>query len=258
MIKTKTYNLKIIETKRQIEVWDYEKPVFSEYGKRTGRKRKFEEMSTLEKAESIKRRDKYYRNKKEEIRRIVEMNMDKRSSFLTLTQDEKKSNIKGNIEIGNNEFEKFIKRFKRYLKNNYKINRIKYIATWELTKKGMMHYHIVLFSIPFIPVIKIAELWGHGSVDIRKIDHVPDCEIGIYISKYFAKDLEMKASNKKAYFTSRNLLKADIHKLSLDKSKFKIDDFGNPCFASEYERKDPITEEKSKVNYYVIKKSVVK
>uniref|UniRef100_UPI00403FBF67 rolling circle replication-associated protein n=1 Tax=Candidatus Enterococcus willemsii TaxID=1857215 RepID=UPI00403FBF67 len=114
-----------------------------------------------------------------------------------------KENIR-NIETTNDEFKKFIKRL-NYQTYKTKKSQIKYLATWEKQKRGAIHYHIVLFSLPFVPHDRLMEIWGHGLVWINKIDVDAAENRGRYLSKYFDKDLDLKEHKKKAFFKSQNL-----------------------------------------------------
>ena len=157
----------------------------------------------------MQRRKAYYLDKRFDIKRIIDCNYDDKSTFLTLTF---KENIQ-DIERANREFTLFIKRLKRYLKNQ----QLKYIATWELQERGAIHYHLVLFSVPYIDNKKLAEMWGNGFIKINKIKETVKTEaVGVYITKYFVKDLDKKANQKKAYFSSRNLIKPKETKKKLD------------------------------------------
>ena len=119
-----------------------------------------------------------------EIARLVDMNFDNRSKFLTLTFRE---NIQ-DIAYANNEFKKFIKRLNYELYHTKKAN-LKYLATWE--------NHIILFDFPFISVNRLTTIWGHGFVKINKIDVDSIENRGRYISKYFDKALDLKEHKKK-------------------------------------------------------------
>ena len=72
------------------------------------------------------------------------------------------------------------------------------MATWEKQKRGAIHYHIVLFSFPFVPHERLMKIWGHGLVWINKIDVDAVENRGRYLSKYFDKDLDLKEHKKKA------------------------------------------------------------
>lgn len=207
----KFYNTKEIKSKNITEyIINIDALTAYDFKRRPGRKRRdFEELTSIEKAESMQRRKAYYLDKRFDIKRIIDCNFDDRSTFLTLTF---KENIQ-DIETVNREFTLFIKRLKRYLKNQ----QLKYIATWELQQRGAIHYHLVLFSVPYIKNDKLSELWGNGFIKINKIkETVTNEAVGVYITKYFVKDLEKKANQKKAYFCSRNLIKPKETKKKLD------------------------------------------
>lgn len=207
----KFYNTKEIKSRNITEyIFNIDALTPYDFKRRPGRKRRdFEELSSIEKFESMQRRKAYYLDKRFDIKRIIDCNFDDKSTFLTLTFRE---NIQ-DIERANREFTLFIKRLKRYLKNQ----QLKYIATWELQQRGAIHYHLVLFSVPYIKNDKLSELWGNGFIKINKIkETVKNEAVGVYITKYFVKDLEKKANQKKAYFCSRNLIKPKETKKKLD------------------------------------------
>lgn len=183
-------------------VYDFER---GEVGKR----RDFDELSTLEQMQSIRRKERYYRDKIFYIRRLVDCNYDDKSSFLTVTF---KDNIT-DIKLAHKEFDNFMKRFKRYLKRT----KIKYIATWEKQKRGSIHYHIILFDVPFIKANKMEEIWGNGFIKINKIaKSVKQWEIGVYLTKYFVKDIDKKQRYSNAYSKSTNLIEPVEYRERLD------------------------------------------
>ena len=159
--------------------------------------------------QSIRRKERYYRDKIFYIRRLVDCNYDDKSSFLTITFKENITDVK----LAHNEFEKFMKRLKRYLKRT----KIKYIATWERQKRGAVHYHIILFDVPFMDVNKLEEIWGNGFVKINQIaKSVKQWEIGVYLTKYFVKDIDKKERYSNAYSKSRGLIEPNEYKQKLD------------------------------------------
>lgn len=122
-----------------------------------------------------------------EIARLVDENFDHNTKFLTLTFKENMQNI----DATNDEFKKFIKRLNYQLFKTKK-SRIKYLATWEKQKRGAIHYHIILFSFPYVPHERLMDIWGHGLIWINKIDVDAAENRGRYVSKYFDKDLDIK------------------------------------------------------------------
>lgn len=242
----KGYNQKIIETSTYIEIWDYEKPVFyrqiepkdekkqrHEWLEEKTTRKQFDELSAQSQYDSLKRKQKHYKNMRFEIARLVNMNFDNKTKFLTLTF---KENIQ-DIDYTNSEFKKFIKRLDYKLYKTKK-SQISYLATWEKQKLGAIHYHIVLFNFPYIPHKALVTIWGHGSVNIKKIDVDSIENRGRYISKYFDKDLELKEHKKKSFFKSQNL------KLPKETKKLTNKEYDlankNVLFTKDYVRKSPV------------------
>lgn len=223
------------------------------------KKRKFEELSEEEQKESLRKRVKYYLDRKFVIKRLVDCNFDDKSTFLTLTFRENMQDI----EKANKEFTLFMKRLKRYLKRP-----VKYIATWELQLRGAIHYHLVLFSVPYIDNKKLSELWGNGFIKINQIKNkVKDDAIALYITKYLVKDLENKEKQKKAYFSSRNLKKPEQRKDLLDYDAINEILIGEKdlLYSKEFTVQEYIgTDEKGKKMFeeinkiYLVKKNVCK
>jgi len=143
------------------------------------------------------------------LRRLINANTGKwneREKFFTLTF---KENVTDH-EKANAEFRSFIKRL------NYKIFKkhsgLKYVCVVERQERGALHYHIVLFNMPFVHVNELSEIWGHGFVRINEIKDVDN--LGVYVVKYIEKTMyEMqekksaKVKDKKLYFASRGLCK---------------------------------------------------
>jgi hypothetical protein len=153
-----------------------------------------------------------------------------RPKFLTLTF---KDNIK-DLKTANMEYKKFIKRLNYYIKTEIDNNYIgvQYVAVVEFQKRGAVHYHVLLFNMPFIKWNVILEKWGLGGAYIEGFrdksnkevslvyDEEKDCfmadksevhNIGAYITKtmeYMAKSFDDdRLRGEKCYFTSRNLKK---------------------------------------------------
>ncbi len=229
----KYYNTKIIHTKSNVELWRYKRPIKIGYSKDTSTSNKSKNKKGYERVESLIKRKNYYKNRQNEVRRIVDLNFDDKTSFLTLTQDSKEPFCK-DIKVSNYNFDKFIRRLKYYLEKNFPDMPLKYLATWERTKSGLIHYHVILFSFPFIPTSKIEELWRLGFVKINKIKKIDSKKRGLYISKYFSKDLDKREYKSKAYFKSRNLKVPKAYKIFIPDEKFSPNQFGEPSYSSQY------------------------
>lgn len=138
------------------------------------------------------------------MRRIINANHGQypgcSTKFLTLTFREHITEV----EQANHEFKKFIKRL------NYKFfdsgnSNLRYLAVPEYTKKGRIHFHVVLFNLPFIRWKMIEDTWKNGFIKINRCEDVTN--LGAYVSKYITKESNQRLKGKKRYFCSRNLFK---------------------------------------------------
>ena len=99
-----------------------------------------------------------------------------KSSFLTLTQ---------RIDYKNNDFEmlhkektKLLQALKRHFGLRY------YVSVSEFTKKGVIHYHLILFRVPYIPKFFISRYWTLG---FNFISATNDKGAFYYLLSYFSK-----------------------------------------------------------------------
>lgn len=247
------YNIRIIETNDKIEVWRYDKPIHSNYSmvdmkNDNKQRRKYSELSYSEKADSFKRKSKYYEERKHDIRRLIEMNYKpNETKFVTLTfRDEMED-----VADANYLFNKFIKRLK------YKLGKdVKYIAVWERTKKNRIHYHLIVFDLKFMKWKDLESVWKHGFVKINDVSHVERCNVGRYISKYFSKELDVKDMHKKAFFTSRNLKKPKKITLQSPEELNNLIDTSNTSYSTKYLRTSKVDDKyiQSEVEYLIIEK----
>lgn len=248
----KLYNTKKIVSKTMTEYLislddfiGYDYTVKTKY-----KRRKFDELTEEEQEESKARKERYYKQKAFEIERLIDCNYNDESTFLTLTFAR---NLQDLVEA-NKEFNLFIKRLKYYLKKLDEANEddetdentedvkadenteadeadedkesLKYISIWERQQRGAIHYHVILFNLPFIDAKKIEEIWGNGFIRINLIEDDKDDKkekgkkqskkkqdkkasgiVSGYLTKYFIKDIDERVREKKAYFYSRNLEK---------------------------------------------------
>ncbi|WP_413487268.1 Rep protein [Carnobacterium maltaromaticum] len=238
------YNQKIIETPTYIEIWEYEQPILAKRKIENDEKKEkpdwlknikytFDELNAQGQYDSLKRKQKHYKNQRFAVARLIDTNFDNQTKFLTLTF---KENIT-DIAYTNSEFKKFMKRLNYQLYKTKK-SQIKYLATWEKQKRGAIHYHIVLFEFPYLPHSQLVQIWGHGIIGINRIDVDSAENRGRYVSKYFDKDLELKEHKKKAFFKSQNLKKPiEIKKLTNKPYEVKNQEV---LFTNNYVRKSPV------------------
>lgn len=141
-----------------------------------------------------------------DLRRLINCNVNAygkqfTSKFLTLTFDK---NVQ-DLEYANKEFMLFIKRLNYQLFKTKKAN-VKYSVVIEFQKRGSIHYHVIIYNIPFVRFDKFVEWWGHGDITINKIKDVDN--VGAYVTKYMTKDsTDERLQGKKSYFSARGLIK---------------------------------------------------
>jgi len=123
--------------------------------------------------------------------------------FLTLTFAE---NVQGVLEA-NKEFSRFVKKLNYFFHKTSK-RVVKYTNVIEFQKRGAVHYHTILYNIPYVEDIKdiLSSVWGHGFIKVNSIKDVRN--VGAYVVKYMSKDItDERLRGKKTYFQSRGLLK---------------------------------------------------
>jgi len=89
---------------------------------------------------------------------------------------------------------------------------VSYIAVPEFQKRGAVHFHMLLFGLPYEAYKsersnrRIATLWGHGFVDIIKTNGNP--RLSNYLGKYMSKAMhDSRLIGKRAYSASRNVVR---------------------------------------------------
>lgn len=152
------------------------------------------------------------------------------TKFLTLTFRENITDIKW----ANREFSKFIQRL-NYRVFNTKKSNLKYSAVIEFQQRGAIHYHVVIYNMPYLDADVISEVWTYGFVKINKIDHVDN--LGAYVTKYMTKDNDdPRLQGEKCYFNSRGLMKpttiTDKKEVETIAGSLPL---SNLCYTAEYE-----------------------
>lgn len=191
---------RVIVSGSVVEVCDYEKGVFKGRSSCGGRYKEADEKS------KEKNRVDCLRRARQEIRRIVNANVgaygeEFTAKFLTLTFRDHVTNL----DQAHYEFKKFIQRM-NYMVFGVKSGNLRYTAIPEFTKQGRVHYHVIIYNIPFTHVDLIFKTWGNGWVWINKIDNVDN--VGAYVCKYLTKAQDdERLRGRKCYFNSRGLFK---------------------------------------------------
>lgn len=207
-----TYDIRLIQAGRSVEVIEYEKPVIKKdqflsknnVAHITREKRKVSASAP----DKEKNRETVLYRARNEVRRLINANVNRQFDmassvykpvFLTLTFAD---NIQ-NITAANIEFRKFIKRLGNYIAKDQAY--VQYVAVPEFQKRGAVHYHLVIFNLPYIKTSKIEDIWRNGFIQIKSIEEVDN--IGAYMSKYMTKDSngDERLHGQKCYFRSRDL-----------------------------------------------------
>lgn len=187
------YHTRVVTSGPIVEIYQYEVPIVTGQ-QRNGFGRGIGDADETKKA---KNRVDTLRKARQSIRRLVNANIGPESKFVTLTF---KDNVR-DFKVANYEFKKFVGRLKYFVGK-----RLKYLVVPEFHRSGVIHYHVVFFSLPYVRQKILQEIWGQGIVDIRKIRHVDN--LGAYVCKYLNKGVDdQRLVGKKCYFTSRNLEK---------------------------------------------------
>lgn len=210
-----TYDIRLIQAGSKVEVIEYEIPVIikdqllskKRTAHKTNGKKKEKEGAYYAPDKEKNRKDVLYKARNE-MRRLINANVNRKFNmasstykpvFLTLTFAD---NIQ-EIPVANTEFRKFNKRLGTYIARNQAY--VQYVAVPEFQKRGAVHYHQVIFNLPYIKSSKIADIWRNGFIQVKSIEDVDN--IGAYMSKYMSKDTdgEDRLIGQKSYLRSRDL-----------------------------------------------------
>lgn len=204
----KIVNKKIIVSGKIIEVFEYEKGYLKGFELKEDNKVGKGRKRDLQSGNYTEHRQQVLQRAKTNLRRIINANVgaygkENTCKFLTLTFADNVQDLKA----ANYEFKKFINRL------NYNIFKskkgiLKYSVVVEFQKRGAIHYHVILYNIPYVKANDLASIWGNGFIKINKIDNVDN--IGAYVTKYMTKDSsDSRLHGEKSYFNSRNLFKPE-------------------------------------------------
>lgn len=252
---------KVIETPTTLEIYEYEKPISK------GRKDKEESdisNASLDESEKdnkdekkasrydrIADREKQAKQNRWYVARLIECNKGEEISsdgellgmkFLTLTIADDNENTH-DVKWCNREFSKFLRRLNRYRFGRESKMQLEYLAVNEQQKRGVWHYHLVLFHFPYIPKKELEEIWGLGFIDIQSLEHDKAGEpirlgIATYISKYFTKSDVVRNYKQKTFFKSQNLVQPKEMRFALAENEVLElpANAGKEVFSKEYDR----------------------
>lgn len=124
--------------------------------------------------------------------------------FLTVTF---KDNVQ-DLDFANHQFNLFIKRFNYQILGSKK-SVLKFSVVVEFQERGAIHYHVVLYNVPFIADLKAMteKCWGKGFCWYESIKDVKN--VGAYMCKYLTKSsFDDRLLFRKSHFSSQGLYKS--------------------------------------------------
>jgi len=199
---------KLIQSGDIIEIYEYSDGYIKGY---TLSENEIEKRKGFKSNTDTDSRERSLRRAKANLRRLINANVGQygrefTAKFLTLTFRENVQNIKQ----ANYEFSKFIKRLNYRLYGTKKVN-LKYTTVIEFQKRGAIHYHTIIYNMPYLKADELSNIWGNGFIKINNIDNIDN--VGAYVGEYLGKaeqgkDIEDdRLRGKKTYFSSRGLFK---------------------------------------------------
>jgi hypothetical protein len=214
----KLSNVKTVLSGSLVELWEHDFSI--PYGKkdndekRIGKREKIVVVDEESKARKEESRKKSVHKARNELTRLIHANAWHWKKpdgtlylpvFMTLTFKEDIRDLKQ----ANHAFSNFVKRLNFRIGNSSKTNFLKYVAVPEyqdLTRGGVVHYHVIFFNLEFIWKSELEEVWDQGFAKIKKIDTL-DKAVN-YVCKYITKKFDdRRADGQKRYFPSRDLLR---------------------------------------------------
>jgi hypothetical protein len=104
-----------------------------------------------------------------------------------------------NLDVAYLLFKKFISRM-----NIMHPDYLQYVSVPEIQNRGAVHYHIIMFNLPFVKYHILEKVWSYGSCNTRLLRG--ELAGARYISKYLGKTFEnSNLFGKHRYYRSRGL-----------------------------------------------------
>jgi len=188
----KIYQHKIITYGRFTEVHDYFQLRASFTSKRHSNRR------NLQKPKS----DYSLYRAKSRVFQIIEANNKQHGNFKTVFCTPTFRHQTADRKVADRRIALFMKRLSRYCGH-----KIMYVFVPERHESGMIHYHGVLFNMPFIPIDSVLEkkIYKIGDIHARVPKKLKN--IIFYVSKYITKDvLKTAKKGEKTYLSPKGLI----------------------------------------------------
>lgn len=122
--------------------------------------------------------------------------------FLTLTFRDQTIPLDRAIRL----YRSFQRRLAHYVRDKSETSP-KYVAVVEFTQKGVPHFHVLFFNLPFITVDKFSLLWRHGYCYVTKSKGRDAQKTAAYMAKYMGKRFDIPGDDKMKYYYSTGLLR---------------------------------------------------
>lgn len=213
------YSSKLVISGPEAEVYLYSNNILPKKGRSVfSSVSKFKSLSAV--VSDVDYREKSQRRAKRDLRRLVACNAGRHFKdgyrsfhpmFLTLTFKENVSDL----SIANAAFMRFVQRL------NYAVFRPRgmkmcYLAVSEFQKRGAVHYHLIIFNLPYIEkgvYSRLREIWrknnSDGAVFLEPVKRLDG--LARYLTKYLVKNFgDERFVSRKRFFGSRNLLRPII------------------------------------------------
>jgi hypothetical protein len=123
------------------------------------------------------------------------------------------------LEQTNPFFTSFARRINRHLYGREDRN-LRYLAVPERQERGVIHYHTLLFNMPYIEQRRLQDIWEQGLPEIEAAHGIKGIvfiavrdnpKVVMYLTKYLVKNFsDPTLEGKRKYFPSVNLLRPEI------------------------------------------------
>lgn len=111
----------------------------------------------------------------------------KSSCFITLTYEETPLSYNGNPTLKKRDYQLFMKKLRRSIKNTKQISSIKYYACGEYGERSKRpHYHAIMFNLPNKYIKNpdhIEEIWSYGNIHFGKCENASIRYVTNYMMK---------------------------------------------------------------------------
>lgn len=237
-----SYSFKYVKSGKIIEIYKYKSAqINKEIGRRERRVKSNKPYSDPDNVKLLyKASEQNHLKSKRTLRRTINSNIGKHGNespkFVTLTFSEDLRDI----ATANLLFNKFIKRLNYALKKTIKYTVVIQFQDGKRKGKikggrGVIHYHVIFYNLPYLPAKRLGEIWKHGFIKINRINHVDN--VGAYLTAYMGKDfMDPRFDGKKKHFSSRGLHEPQEIRSSeeLTKEQLSIPDDWSPDFEFVY------------------------